>query len=89
MKKFKINFFIFKIYNGVDLTALACPDALGYALNVCKAIFTKEELRVGIFGDEKNKSRSKTRENFETERTNVLKGKFFVFLLLLLNIIEN
>lgn len=51
-------------------------EPIGYALNVIKVLFTENEIKQGIFPDNKGKNRSKFRIPFDKNRTEILKGIF-------------
>ena len=63
------------LYGGIDLASISGPDLFGYALNVTKSIFSKDELANGIIADDNNKTRSKKRTVLDEKRIRVLKGR--------------
>ena len=53
-------------------------EQINFAIEVILNTFTEQEIREGIFADQKNQSKSKTRIVFSQNRTNEVKGKFLL-----------
>ncbi|CAF1007246.1 unnamed protein product, partial [Brachionus calyciflorus] len=65
------------IYEGIDLLSLdsgkSADELVGFALNVSKVLFSRDELKEGIYALDDGKSRSKNRIPFDVHRTQIVK----------------